>query len=91
MFITVCLDNYNTLPDTIIFVLLNEIARTSISVCLVCILDNTLTGKTLDEKIFGTDNSLKRKLKFSREKTSQEKYFEGIREVTNIRNEKFSN
>ena len=91
MFIAVRLDNYITLPYTIIFVLPSVIARASISACLFFILDNTLMGKTLDEKIFGTENSLKRKLKIRLGKnTSQGKYLEGIREVTNIRNGKFS-
>ena len=48
-------------------------------------------GKTLNEEIFGTENCLKRKLKIRLgENTSQGRFWEGIREVTNIRNEKFS-
>ena len=48
-------------------------------------------GKTLNEEIFETENCLKRKLKIRLgENTSQGRFWEGIREVTNIRNEKFS-
>ena len=91
MFIAVRLDNYIILPYTIIFVLPSAIARASISACSLCTLDNTLMGKTLDEKIFGTGKSLKRKLKILLGKdTSQGKYLEGIREGTNIRIGKFS-
>ena len=91
MFIAVRLDNYITLPYTIIFVLPSVIARASISACLIYILDTTLMVKTLDEKIFGTGNSLKRKLKILLGKnTSQGKYLKGIKEVTNIRNGKCS-
>ena len=86
MFIAVRLVNYITLPYTIIFVLPSAITRASISACLLCILDNTLVWKTLNEKIFGTGNSLKRKLKTLPSKNmSHEKYLEEIREVTNIR------
>ena len=63
MFIVVCLDTYTTLSYTIIFVLPSVIARASINGCSLCILDNTLMGKTLDEKILGMGNSQKIKLK----------------------------
>ena len=53
MFIAVCLENYITLSYTIIFVVPSVIARASISWSLSCILDNTLMGESLDEKIFG--------------------------------------
>ena len=91
MFISVRLDNYITLPYTIIFVLPSVITHASISGCSLCVLDNNLMGKTLNEKIFGRRNSLKKKLKILLGKNKfQEKHLEGIGEVTNIRNEKFS-
>ena len=91
MFIAVRLDNYTTLPYTNIFILPSVIARASISACLFYILDNTLMEKTLNEKISGTGNFLKRTLKICLGKIkSQVGYLEEMREVINICNGKFS-
>ena len=48
MFIAVCLDNYITLPYTIISIVPSVIARASTSGCSLCILDSTLMEETLD-------------------------------------------
>ena len=91
MLITVRLDNYITLPYTNIFVLPSVIARASISARLFYNSDNTPMRKTLDEKIFGTGNSLKRKLKiFLGKNNSQAIYLGRIKILTKNRNGKFS-
>ena len=59
MFIAVCLDNYITLPYTIISIVPSVIARASTSGCSLYIWNNALMEETLDV----TSNSFKRKLK----------------------------
>ena len=91
MFIDVRLDNYITLSYINTFVSPSVMSRASISACIFYILDNTLMGETLDEKIFETGNCLRRKVKICLGKIkSQAIYLKEIREVTNIRNGKFS-
>ena len=68
MFIAVRLDNYIIRTNTNIIVLHSAITRASISSCSLYILDNTLMGKTLVEKRFGTGISLKRQLTIIQEK-----------------------
>ena len=80
MFIAVYLDNYNTLPYTIIFVLPSLIVRASINGCSLRIINNTLTGKTLEEKLFGTGNSLKNNLTLFSVKYVSSEVFESNRE-----------
>ena len=87
MFIAVCLDNCINLPYTIIFVVPSVIERASTSGCSLCILDNALMGETLDEKVFGTRKSLKKKLKILLRKIRfKEHILEEIGKVTIIRN-----